>query len=165
MPNQVLRHRPQAPLPYPWDLRGLLQGRPSVGLLMDLCEENYRRLRRLAPELERLRGGQRCPLDGRPAGGMDLHLEVLEQTPYTTLFRLTYFFGPEGERLPDPDAVIRAFHDARQAEILELQQSALPLDKAFHHPALEQKWRANQFLSKWLSYCVAQGYRFPAPDR
>ena len=36
---------------YPWSLRSILQGRPTLGGLMELCEENYRLLARLIPEL------------------------------------------------------------------------------------------------------------------
>jgi uncharacterized protein len=28
------------------------------------------------------------------------------------------------------------------------------------NPTLEQRWRINLFLSKWLHYCVAQGHSF-----
>ena len=63
---------------------------------------------------------------------MDLHLEVIDQAPYTTLLRLTYFFPFEDERvhrLPqaDPDALLRAYHDARQVEVIDLR-TLKPLD-------------------------------------
>jgi len=159
-PPTSIRPSPQRPSRYPWDLRGLLLVRPSVGMLMDLCEENYRWLHRLAPGLPSLHGRH---LYRRP-GRMDLHLEVLEQTRYTTLIHLTYYFDHQQGQRPDPAAQVRAYHDSRQAEILELQQTALPVERAFFHPALEQKWRANLFLSKWLCYCVTQGHRFGAGE-
>jgi hypothetical protein len=150
---------------YPWLDRLVLPNRPSVGHLMRLCEENYGRLRRLAPGLPHWRGDYRST----GADGMDLHLEIIQQSPYTSLLRLTYFFphgdGQEHRILQaDPDALLRAYHDARQVEVIDLRQTALPLHRDYLSPALEAKWRANSFLAKWLAYCVRGGHRFdPGP--
>jgi len=128
---------------------------------MRLCEENYRRLKRLAPGLANWRGDLCSP----GQDGMGLHLEVIEQTRFTSLLRLTYLF-PQAEgqehRLPlaDPDALLRAYHDARQVEVLDLRQTILPLHNHYRSPALEAKWRANLFLGKWLAYCVRSGHLF-----
>lgn len=123
---------------------------------MDLCEENYHYLLRLAPELRVLQG---CHLS-RVDNAIDLYLEIQEQTPYTTLIHLTYYFDHvEGQR-PDPDIYLRVYHDSAQAEVLDLRQSVLQLDWDPHNPLLDQKWKANLFLSKWLAYCVGQGHVF-----
>ncbi len=141
---------------YPWSLKSLLTGRPTVGTLLDLSEDNYRLLMRLAPDLVRLKGRLVSSL----VRGMDLHLEVQEQTPYTTLIHLTYYFPhPEGHA-PDPDARLRVYHDSRQVDVLDLSQSALPLKRWGANPTLEQRWRINLFLSKWLAYCALQGHCF-----
>ncbi|OQX31796.1 MAG: hypothetical protein B0D96_00440 [Candidatus Sedimenticola endophacoides] len=147
---------------YPWSLRSLANSRPSVGWLMDLCDENHVLMCRLAPGLRDFTGSHRSRL----GDGMDLHLEVLEQTPYTTLVHLTYYFTREGARSrPDPDARLRVYHDCAQVEVLALRQHALPLEPLFEHPALDQKWKANLFLSKWLAYCLQQGHRFTSAPR
>jgi uncharacterized protein YqiB (DUF1249 family) len=146
---------------YPWPLRALVSGKPSVGRLMELCEENYHHLLRLAPELRIMEGVFLSRLEG----AMDLSLEIQEQTPYTTLVHLTYFFAHETGQLPDPDAMLRVYHDSGQAEILELRQKALPLNRGVEHPTLDQKWKANLFLSKWLCYCAQQGHRFSEKER
>ncbi len=124
---------------------------------MDLCEENYRYMTMLAPGLSSIEGR----LLSRVENSMDLYLEILEQTPYTTLVHLTYYFRHREGQRPDPDAILRAYHDARQIEILNLQQSILPLNRGKEHPTLEQKWKVNLFASKWLAYCVRQGHTFP----
>ncbi|WP_457673346.1 DUF1249 domain-containing protein [Thiolapillus sp.] len=143
---------------YPWisQVEKLLDSSPTVGGLLDLCEENYRLLMRLAPDLKRLRDN----LASRRPGHLDLHLEILEQTPYTTMIRLTYFF-PHGEgRQADPDAVLRVYHDARQIEVIRLEQHVLPVESSYHYPSLFNKWKINVFLSKWLRFCVDRGHRF-----
>lgn len=150
----------QAPR-YPWSDPFVLSGRPTVGALMSLCEENYRGLLRLIPELKSLRGELRSIRDG----GLDLHLEIIEQAPFTTLLRLTYFFPHSDGKVhripqPDPDALLRVYHDAAQVEVVHLRQTSLPIRRHYQYPALETKWRANLFLSKWLAFCLNQGHRF-----
>ncbi|AKH22123.1 hypothetical protein AAY24_07625 [Sedimenticola thiotaurini] len=133
-----------------------MSGKPTVGWLMDLCEENYIYLTRLAPEVRHMQGHYLSHLEG----ATDLYLEVLEQTPYTSLLHLTYYFTHESGQAPDPDATIRVYHDSRQAEVLNLQQHILPLNQGVTRPTLEQKWRISLFLSKWLAYSVRQGHCF-----
>ena len=141
---------------YPWSLKALISGKPSVGWVMDLCDQNYHYLMRLSPDMRELKGTYLSSMDD----SMDLYLEILEQTPYTTLLHLTYYFAHESGQLPDPDATIRIYHDSRQAEVLDLKQRSLPLNRGFIRPTLEQKWKVGLFLSKWLSYCVQQGHCF-----
>jgi hypothetical protein len=141
---------------YPWNLDLLLRGRPTVGGMLDLCEENYRLIERMSPRLQEMSGRHLSRLDY----GMDLHMEILEQSRYTSVIHMTYYFAHADRTVPDPDATVRAYHDAGQAEVIDLRQSALPFQRAYTHPALEQKWRLNLFLSKWLSYCVQQGHYF-----
>lgn len=145
---------------YPWSLKSLLTGRPALGALLDLSEDNYRLLMRLAPELPKLQGKLISSLDQ----GMDLYLEVYEQTPYTSLIHLTYYFPHTEGHASDPDARLRVYHDSRQVDVLDLCQSALPLKRWGTHPTLEQRWKINLFLSKWLAYCVLQGHGFSADE-
>jgi len=129
---------------------------------MVLCEENYSLLCRLAPGLSRRQG----LLMSRVEGAVDLQLTIESQSPYTTLIRLTHVFG--GGDLgrsafgSDPDVRLRVYHDARQVEVLDLRQTALPLHADYQPPALDSKWRLNLFLGKWLAYCLHQGHRFSA---
>ncbi|MCP4996201.1 MAG: DUF1249 domain-containing protein [Gammaproteobacteria bacterium] len=141
---------------YPWRIDSLTNNRPTVGWLMDLCEENYSMMLRLAPGLRTLEG---CYLS-TTEGDMELYMEVLEQTPYTTLVHLTYYFSHIAGSLPDPDATLRIYYDSAQVEVLDLRQHALPLGRGPEWPTLEQKWKANLFFSKWLSYCVQQRHQF-----
>jgi len=143
---------------FPWvsQLASLLDRAPTVGQLLDLCEENYWQLMAMAPGLRRQQGLLKS---SRP-GQMDLYLEVLEQTPYTTVVHLTYYFSHHQGQVPDPDAVLRLYHDAAQVEVMNLRQSALPLEAGYQHPSLYNRWKVQLFLSKWLAYCAHQGHRF-----
>jgi uncharacterized protein YqiB (DUF1249 family) len=133
-----------------------LDSAPSVGDLLALCEESYRHLHHLVPQLRRLRGEH---LSSRP-GHQDLHLTILEQTRYTTLLRLTYRFAhPEGGT-SDPDVLLRVYHDAQQVEVEDLRQQALPTQRLYEAPGLLNKWRVNLFVARWLAFCIRQGHLF-----
>jgi len=137
-------------------LNAWLDSRPTVGDLLTLCEENYRCLHSLVPQLRRLQG-EHC--SSRP-DHQDLHLTILEQTPYTTLLRLTYRFPHADGGTSDPDALLRVYHDARQVEVEDLRQQALPTDRLYEAPGLVNKWRLNLFVAKWLAFCLGQGHLF-----
>ena len=131
----------------------------SFAALMELYEANYIRLRRLCGALSSL--PERSV--SRVAGALDLHLTIHERSPYTTTLALTYLLAdPEGVLRPNPNLVVKVYHDARQAEALS-RDSGLrwyPGSKARGGmpTALEQKWRLNRFLYKWLGYCAHQGH-------
>ncbi|MCU7797974.1 MAG: DUF1249 domain-containing protein [Candidatus Thiodiazotropha sp. (ex Semelilucina semeliformis)] len=141
---------------YPWSLRYLSLSPPTMGMVQAQSEENYQHLLRLAPDLSLMEGKHLSSL-GR---GIDLHLEIYEQTPYTSLIHLTYFFPHAVGHYPDPDASLRVYHDFQQVDVMDMRQSALPLQRWGGHPTLEQRWKINLFLSKWLNYCNTQGHRF-----
>ncbi|HIP52844.1 MAG TPA: DUF1249 domain-containing protein [Chromatiales bacterium] len=145
---------------YPWNIHAILMGKPNVGALLDLGEESYRHLMGMAPRLQEMEGSACSKLENN----MDLHLEVREQTAYTTLIHLTHYFPAHPDHLPDPDTVLRVYHDAGQVEVLDLRQSALPLDRDPNAPTLEQKWRIGLFIVKWLAFCQRQGHYFAGCD-
>jgi uncharacterized protein YqiB (DUF1249 family) len=141
---------------YPWSLKFIRMRHPSMDLVQRLSDENYHHLLRLAPDLQLLEGRHVSSL----GHGLDLHLDVQDQTPYTSLIHLTYYFPHGVGHYPDPDATLRVYHDFRQVDVLDLRQSALPMQRWGSNPTLEQRWKINLFLSKWLSYCIIQGHRF-----
>ena len=80
--------------------------------LMTLYESNFIRLRGLMGDVRTLAGRvvSSAPSD------CDLHLEPVEQNPYTTVLRLTYLFDDAAGPTADPDLEVRVYHDARLAE-------------------------------------------------
>lgn len=127
-----------------------LHGGPTYGLLLDLGAANYAILRRLVPALPTL-GGR---LSSHGPGQLPLYLDILEQTRYSTLLRLTHLFAddqPHG--IAEPDLVMRAYHDAKQLEVLGLREGRFALGPSYQKPALENKWVVHTFVFKWLKYC------------
>jgi len=147
----------------PWRhfLQSSLDRRPNVGRLVELCEESYRYLHKLLPDLAHMQGRYRSTGDEHA----DLFLEVVEHTRYTSVIHLTYYFEQERGMEPEPDVMLRVYHDAKQVEVIDLQQSRLPVHNLYEAPGLRNKWQVNLFVSRWLAFCVLQGHRFSTHTR
>jgi len=125
--------------------------------LMDMYEDNYIKLRKLIPNVKNI---NKSGISKSP-GHLNLHLQILERSKFTTTLRLSYCFTDNGESRLEPNLKIRIYHDAGLAEVMsgKLHHGKLVLD---HLPAdaLKQKWQLNRFLSKWLKYCLRQNHGF-----
>jgi len=125
--------------------------------LMDMYEDNYIKLRKLIPNVKYINKSG----ISKSSGHLNLHLQILERSKFTTTLRLSYCFTDNGESRLEPNLKIRIYHDAGLAEVMsgKLHHGKLVLD---HLPAdaLKQKWQLNRFLSKWLKYCLRQNHGF-----
>ncbi|MBD3619097.1 MAG: DUF1249 domain-containing protein [Chromatiales bacterium] len=133
----------------------------SFASLMELYEANYIRLRQLCPDLHRIEG----EAVSRVSGCLDLHLQVLETSRFTSTVLLTYYLpDEEGGQRADPNVVVRMYHDAHQAEVLSrvcrVRDARVSARQTDVDSALLCKWRLNRFLYKWLGYCRLQGHCF-----
>jgi len=133
----------------------------SFSGLMEMYEGNYIRLRKLLGD----KVSMPSVAVSRITNGMDLYLQVLEQTKYTSTIALTYYFSGVHEGfLAYPNLKIRIYYDALQAEVMsQAYKRRDPNFHAFNHqvdPTLLKRWRMNRFLYKWLSFCDRQGHNF-----
>ena len=131
--------------------------------LMTLYESNYIKLDRLTSGFAWLGSTMQSstPRDN------DLHAEIIRREPYTTTLRLTYLFDVDGQQVPDPDLILRIYHDAR------LVEAVAGRDRHRHHKLrewagncsaeLDRRWRINMMLNKWLDYLFDVGHSF-APE-
>ena len=152
----------------------------SFSGLMTVYESNFIKLSRLFADLDAL--SAESSRISHSSQDLDLHAEVQLREPYTTTLRLTYWFeegfeeGPtEGfgeafdagsaEPVPDPDLIIRVYHDARLVEAVagrEDHQHAKLREIALRHSLeLGRRWRNNIMLNKWLDYLLDMGHAFP----
>lgn len=135
----------------------IVRPKSFVGL-MALYESNYLRLLRLIPEIERLDGCFRS----RVAGACDLHVEILERCRYTVTLGMTYHFECEGGTLADPDMKVRAYLDGRLAEVMSIRgadrHTELRRPAREHRRELDERWKRNVVLNKWLEYLTDQGH-------
>jgi uncharacterized protein YqiB (DUF1249 family) len=141
----------------------LLPGR--FGFLMGLYAENYHRLARLfAPQ--RLAAGHYI---SRVDDGLDVHMVIQEQHPYTLELELTYGFVDAATGVRSPSAQLRMYTDAHVAEALHchpgrhLWQVLGPFPPA--HTVLQHRLRMNGFLSRWLEYLAEQGHSIGTLER
>src|SRR5579884_4224471 len=87
----------------------------SFVALMSLYESNYIRFGWLAGDVTLLDGAYHSVV----AGDCELHLTVIERSPYTTTLNLTYLLPGASDTQAYPDMSVRLYHDARLAEAQE----------------------------------------------
>lgn len=127
--------------------------------LMTIYESNFLKLTRLTAGLaEPAQSVVSCS-----ARDCDLHLTVVKREPYTTTLRLTYWFAEaDGSQVPDPDLMLRIYHDARLVEaVAGREQHHHQKLRELHLPAdteLDRRWRINMMLNKWLDYLLDVGH-------
>ena len=135
-----------------------LRAVPKLKRLQDVQEEIYRQLHLLIPEHFTFHDY----LVSRVAGSPALRMEVLERHNYTTFFRLTYEFTADQARTYAPDAHIRFYHDAHIAEAtsFDTEQGCTRCAHPSYPPRqmLQQAWRLNRALDRWLDYLIRQGH-------
>lgn len=131
---------------------------------MELYENNYMLIRLLVPELRQLPESRYV---SQPNGLLPLELSNIEHNKYTTTFTLTYLFehsasiprsaGARHGRAPN--LTIRLYHDARTCEVMS---GLIPSRRAELRRTrdLDDGYRLNRFLQKWMSYCLRQGHSF-----
>ena len=130
------------------------------GNLMELYEQNYLQLRLLVPDLKH---GELATHVSRVEGCLPVYLQLMEQSPYTTTLRLTYrFIGTNGRSMraaAEPDLMLRVYHDARTAEVVSgLIHGQAHVQRQTR--GLDNSWRLNRFLYKWVRYLHHRGHQF-----
>lgn len=137
-----------------------------------MCEANYARLLRLFPDYEG------CNQRSFDVGATQVHMEVVERSRYTTLFRLQSF-GHAGADNPwrwlaPLRMEVRAYHDAGMLEVVTFQGAGRTEGRySYPNPSMHQqdeKAQQNAFLTEWLSHCLRhgeapiEGYRAPGAE-
>jgi uncharacterized protein len=127
--------------------------------LMTVYESNYVKLRQLTTAFD-WSGPSMYSTSSRDS---DLHAQLLRREAYTTTLRLTYWFEePGGVFVPDPDLILRVYHDARLVEAVAGRDGHRhhKLQELAEHGGteLDRRWRINMMLNKWLDYLFDVGH-------
>jgi len=134
----------------------------SFASLMTLYESNFIRLRALVGDVRKHLGSNVSSV----VGDCELHLDVLEHAPYTSMLRLTYRFHDPAGTVADPDLELRVYHDARLVEASQcgrwIRHPSLAHVRAGIPAQLGERWLRNMLLNKWLEYCMERGHSFTA---
>lgn len=121
------------------------------------CDANYLRLMKLFPALRE----EDVSVFGVMIGDRPhrVELKVVERSPYTTLIELEQL--PRAPWNVRPRMLIRLYHDARSAEVVECHGSRhfravydYP-NEHMHQP--DEKAQVNRFLTEFLSMCLRHG--------
>lgn len=125
-----------------------------------LCESNFHKLMRLAPDLGEINETAVAQAQGKPS----LHLRIIDRAPYTLTVELSHHFADATQILGEPAVRVRVYLDVRSAEVLcyacrpPARQKAAPMLGV--KQLMNNKWSLNYFLEKWLSHCLLSGYCF-----
>lgn len=150
--------------------RARRRARIDLSSHMALCDGNYRKVFKLFPGL------LDAPARGEPRrfvlpvadAGIAVQVDVLEQTPYTTLVRLTYGLHPALQSLTEPRLTVRLYHDAESAEVIEYQsQRRFAGVYDYPNPAMrapDEKTQINALLGEYLSHCLTNGVSAESVD-
>jgi uncharacterized protein len=127
------------------------------------CDANYLRLMKLFPKLREedvsafslLLGERFC----------QVRITVVERGPYTTLIELKQVPGIPWNMVPR--MLIRLYHDARSAEVVECHRSR-HFRPVYDYPnehmhAPDEKAQVNRFLTEFLSWCLRHGLAATEP--
>jgi len=124
---------------------------------LSLYERNFNKLAELLPDVSCRRGSFALAVSGQAP----IHIQILEQNPYTTTINLRQGLQEALPWIADLKMKVRIYHDAQVAEVLACQgiHSFQPF-YPYPNPKMLQpceKRRVNQFLGEWLSYCMVLG--------
>ena len=131
------------------------------------CDANYLRLVKLAPDLDDHE--QRVLALIVADRSVTVRIRLLERGPYTSLIEVSQHPWLDGLvfDLPAPRLLVRMYHDARSAEVVEFQ-AGRQFRPVYPYPNDEMRQRdekaqINRFLAEYLSACLYHGVAEDAP--
>ncbi len=128
-----------------------------LSYLLELYEHNYRLLHLLCGR--HFVAPQSTVMLSYVPGCRDLYWSVGNRSRFTTTMHLSYRIAGANEVLQLPDFTVTVYHDARLAEVASGLVHGLR-----HEPRrqrdLQESWRVNRYLFKWLGLCLRQGHHF-----
>ena len=140
------------------DFNGQRSHRHALKRLQEVQEEIFRQLQLLIPDDVAWHDS----LISRVSGSPLLRMQIIERHAYTMFLRLTYEFSEGEDRSYAPDAHIRFYQDAHLAEATSYNtgQGCTRSAHPSYPPAqlLQQAWRRNRALDRWLDYLLDQGH-------
>ena len=126
--------------------------------LMTLYESNYVKLNHLFPNIKQYDDDRSI----KSPFGNDIQLGVNKKTKYTMIISMTYSF--EGSEIIEyePNLTIKIYFDSRSAEVIgigKLSKKNKLRDITYQNKnIINQLWRRNIILNKWLDYIIDCDY-------
>ena len=126
--------------------------------LMTLYESNYIKLNHLFPKIRQYDADR---LIKSPFGN-DIHLGINKKTKSTMIISMTYSFEESEIIEYEPNLIIKVYFDSRSAEVIsigKLSKKSKLRDITYQNKRIiNQLWRRNIILNKWLDYIIDCDY-------
>ncbi|MEM0910912.1 MAG: DUF1249 domain-containing protein [Pseudomonadota bacterium] len=128
---------------------------PHLPSILALCERNYYSLLRLLPDCDSVDLSYSFEINGQ----LTYKIVIIETTRYTSTVQMSQIAGNTPTFLR-PVMMIRLYHDAKVAEVLEIQRIKR-LQPSYEYPNIKmhqrnEKFMTNLFLAEWLDFCFDQ---------
>ena len=122
--------------------------------LMTLYESNYIKLNHLFPNIKQYDDDRSI----KSPFGNDIQLGVNKKTKYTMIISMTYSFEESEIIEYEPNLTIKIYFDSRSAEVIgigKLSKKNKLRDITYQNKdIINQLWRRNIILNKWLDYII-----------
>ena len=126
--------------------------------LMTLYESNYIKLNHLFPKIKQYDADRSI----KSPFGNDIHLGISKKTKYTMIISMTYSFEESEIIEYEPNLTIKIYFDSRSAEVIsigKLSNKNKLRDITYQNKnIINQLWRRNIILNKWLDYIIDCDY-------
>ena len=126
--------------------------------LMTLYESNYVKLNHLFPNIKQYDDDRSI----KSPFGNDIQLGVNKKTKYTMIISMTYSFEESEIIEYEPNLTIKIYFDSRSAEVIgigKLNKKSKLRDITYQNKnIINQLWRRNIILNKWLDYIIDCDY-------
>ena len=126
--------------------------------LMTLYESNYIKLNYLFPKIRQYKTDKSI----KSLFGNDIHLGINKKTKYTMIISMTYSFEEIDIIEYEPNLTIKIYFDSRSAEVIgvgKLNKKSRLRDITYQNKnIINQLWRRNIILNKWLDYIIDCDY-------
>ena len=126
--------------------------------LMTLYESNYIKLNHLFPNIKQYDDDRSI----KSPFGNDIHLGISKKTKYTMIISMTYSFEESEIIEYEPNLIIKVYFDSRSAEVIsigKLSKKSKLRDITYQNKnIINELWRRNIILNKWLDYIIDCDY-------
>lgn len=126
--------------------------------LMSLYESNYIKLNHLFPKIKQYDADRSI----KSPFGNDIHLGISKKTKYTMIISMTYSFEESEIIEYEPNLIIKVYFDSRSAEVIsigKLSKKSKLRDITYQNKnIINELWRRNIILNKWLDYIIDCDY-------
>ena len=126
--------------------------------LMTLYESNYIKLNHLFPKIRQYDTDKSI----KSPFGNDIHLGISKKTKYTMIISMTYSFEEREIIEYEPNLTIKIYFDSCLAEVIgigKLSKKSKLRDITYQNKKIiNQLWRRNIILNKWLDYIIDCDY-------